>query len=512
MDNSSQNKIRSNKVNSMSYDKKILGPPGCGKTTRLLEYLQREIESGTPPERIAFLTFTRAARLEALQRTSQTEKTIPYLKTIHSICYHQLAVGKDQIVRPEDLRSFGLRLGIKMTGAELDPWIEEFERTSEMPTSADVLLQINHKGRHLKKQLKDSLIDAPQDIDYKFAKWFTQAYHKWKETYGKLDYTDLLIEYKQYGKPLDIDVLIIDEAQDLSPLQWDVVNVLGANRKRGYFAGDDDQAIFNWAGADSSVFQNLEADEVEVLDQSHRVSKAVYNEAMKIAARIKTRLKKEYKPTESEGKVTNEGFLGNMNFDEKSYILFRNHYRGNEIGSMLRNSYTPYIGKGSPLRSVDVRVAVLAWYQLLAKGEAPTEHIKKMIKYCDEDWLAPGIFTKVKEHQKLTKDQVFLEVPASLGKWPVVLNNIPIKDVLANMIRRYGFVKTALPRVELLSIHQSKGRESHTIIIDTEMSRAVWQNYMTNPDDEHRVWYVAVTRAKENVRTLFADSVWNYRF
>src|SRR5882762_7706809 len=112
---------------------KLLGPPGTGKTTRLMELLKEELKRGTRPDRVAFLTFTRAARHEALQRTLRTEKDFPYLKTIHSICYHSLGIGKDQIVRPDNLKEFAQRMGIKLTGAMHDPFIEEFNNIDQTP-------------------------------------------------------------------------------------------------------------------------------------------------------------------------------------------------------------------------------------------------------------------------------------------------------------------------------------------------------------------------------------------
>ena len=42
----------------------------------------------------------------------------------------------------------------------------------------------------------------------------------------------------------NLDVLFIDEAQDLSPLQWRMVRRLWNKAAKTYIAGDDDQAIF----------------------------------------------------------------------------------------------------------------------------------------------------------------------------------------------------------------------------------------------------------------------------
>lgn len=490
---------------------KLLGPPGTGKTTRLLEYLERELEKGIPAERIAFLTFTRAARMEALHRANKTEKEFPFCKTIHSICYHQLGVGRDQVVRPENIRVFGKKIGIKLTGADLDPWIEEYERTLEAATRDDVLLQINHHGRHRKIMLKEALENASFDIDYKYAVWFTNAYRAWKTAEGILDYTDLLSRYVEYGKPLDIDVLFVDEAQDLSRLQWEVVNILGQKAGTWYVAGDDDQAIFNWAGADSSVFQDFRSDSVEVLNESHRLSRAVHGAARKITDRIKKRLPKEYQPRDSQGSVQNAGYITTTDLSEKTYLLFRNHFRGADLASILKRERIPYIGKGSPVNSKETRVALYAWYNLFKKKEETSERVKTLIRFMDEEYLNPMARNLVKQKPILGIDEVFISRP-NYHNWYFTLKNLPGRDTLPDLIRHAGILRCALPKVELMSIHQSKGREAHTVIIDPDMSRSVFNNMIHNPDDEHRVWYVAVTRAKERVFLLLPNGAFSYRF
>jgi len=488
---------------------KLLGPPGCGKTTALLEYLEKELEAGVLPHRVAFLTFTRAARYEALQRTQKTNEEFPYLKTIHSICYHQLGTGRDQIVRPEDIRVFGKKIGIKLTGNELDPWIEEFERGNDAPTRDDMLLQVNHQGRHRKIMLKEALQETPLDIDWHYASWFTNAYRNWKVSEGMLDYTDLLTDYVEFGEPLDIDVLFVDEAQDLSKLQWDVVNILGAKAQRWYTAGDDDQAIFDWAGADSSVFQAFQADQTRVLNQSYRVSRAVHGMAQNVVKRIEHRLTKDYDPTKSDGYVGQAGYLGSIDLSQRTFILFRNHYRGAILSEVLKKEGVPYTGKGSPLTNLDARAALLAWAKLIKEGEAKTEEIKRMLKYCDTDYLNFNIEKKLKENGGLKAEQVFMRVPY-LKQWYTVLKDIPHRDILASYVDNWGFKAVASPNLELMSIHQSKGREAHTVVIDPEISRAVWLGMIKNPDSEHRVHYVAVTRAKERVFILFPDGNYSY--
>lgn len=456
------------------------------------------------------MTFTRGAREEALQRTGKTEADFPFLRTIHAICYRQLQVSQDQIVKPTSLRAFGKFLGVKLNGNTVDPWIEEFERSFEPPTRDDLLLQANHCGRHRGILLKESLEQSSSEIDYKYAVWFTKAYRNWKRMEGMLDYTDLLTQYLDRGRPLDIDTIFVDEAQDLSTLQWEVVNKLGSNAKRWFIAGDDDQAIFHWAGADSSAFQELQTDITEVLGQSYRVSKAVHGSAMRVAGRIKTRIKKEYAPTESDGEVADIGYLRMMDFKQKTFVLFRNHYRGQELARQLKEECIPFIGHGSPLHNQDVRTALLSWYKLIKKGEIPQGAARKMLKYTDEEYTHLNIKKKLSEKKVLTMSDIFIKKP-EWHEWMRILKGLPGKDVIESCVRRVGFLHTARPNTELMSIHQSKGKEAHTVVLDTEISRAVYDGMLVNPDDEHRVWYVGVTRAKERVMFLLPDGNYSYR-
>ena len=73
----------------------------------------------------------------------------------------------------------------------------------------------------------------------------------------RLDFTDMVEKYIDTGLAINFKVLMVDEAQDLTPLQWDMVVKLAMNAHKVYLAGDDDQAIYEWNGADVSYFQTF---------------------------------------------------------------------------------------------------------------------------------------------------------------------------------------------------------------------------------------------------------------
>jgi DNA helicase II / ATP-dependent DNA helicase PcrA len=71
------------------------------------------------------------------------------------------------------------------------------------------------------------------------------------------------------------EAVFLDEAQDLSPLQWDVFFYIEGRSRRSYIAGDDDQAIYNFQGASSEIFINLEGT-FDAQIKSQRVPRKVF--------------------------------------------------------------------------------------------------------------------------------------------------------------------------------------------------------------------------------------------
>ena len=92
------------------------------------------------------------------------------------------------------------------------------------------------------------------DIERNTLYLLSEELKKYKREKGLKDFTDLLEEFIQKESHNKFKVLFIDEAQDLSLLQWDMVRKIWDSAEKTYIAGDDDQAIFKWAGADVDHF------------------------------------------------------------------------------------------------------------------------------------------------------------------------------------------------------------------------------------------------------------------
>ena len=112
----------------------------------------------------------------------------------------------------------------------------------------------------------------------------------------------MIDKYIQVGEPPSLDYLFVDEAQDFTPMQWEMVSKIADHADQVFIAGDDDQAIHRWTGVDVQLFNKC-TDNIEVLDQSYRIPSSVHKLAKVVANRIDDRHLKVFKPRDEEGIV-----------------------------------------------------------------------------------------------------------------------------------------------------------------------------------------------------------------
>jgi superfamily I DNA/RNA helicase/RecB family exonuclease len=79
--------------------------------------------------------------------------------------------------------------------------------------------------------------------------------------------------------------LVVDDAQDLDPQQMELVRALGATARTVLLAGDPDQAVLNFRGADPGGLRAVEADTV-VLTTDHRSAQAIRAAGARLVARL----------------------------------------------------------------------------------------------------------------------------------------------------------------------------------------------------------------------------------
>jgi len=85
----------------------VLGPPGTGKTTTLLNKVDSYLKE-TDPDKIGYFAFTQKAAHEARDRAMKqfnyTEDDLPYFRTLHSLAFRKLGLKKDQLCNQDTIR------------------------------------------------------------------------------------------------------------------------------------------------------------------------------------------------------------------------------------------------------------------------------------------------------------------------------------------------------------------------------------------------------------------------
>ena len=97
-------------------EKLIFGPPGCGKTYRLINVVRDALKNGTPPDRIGFVSFSRKAveeaRLRVAAELNLTEEDTPWFRTLHSTGFQWLGFKKEQVMSKYDYGKIGSEVGL----------------------------------------------------------------------------------------------------------------------------------------------------------------------------------------------------------------------------------------------------------------------------------------------------------------------------------------------------------------------------------------------------------------
>ena len=473
----------------------VLGPPGTGKTTKLLNLVEQHLNEGVRPEHIGYLAFTRKAADEAAERAfakfNYTREDLPYFRTIHSLCFQQLNLKRSDVMTKTHYQELG-----DMLGLEVDGGVDMGEGQVFGMRTGDKLFFLENMARVKQKDLKEIYNEYnDDDINWFELERLSRALVSYKEKRKIIDYTDMLMKCLKIATFPKLRILFVDEAQDLSSIQWSIINEVGKETEVVYIAGDDDQAIYRWAGADVNQFIKLEGKST-VLNKSYRVPSSIWDLATKLSLRISSRIKKEFKPTEETGEV--RWYMDPEDVDISQgtwYLLARNGYMLNQLENIcIKNGY-PFtiVGRRSPLSSEALQ-AIRFWTRL-SKGESIVgSGIKLIYKYmvtrCPRGINPEGYYT-------------ISDFNLKPGIWHERLNKIDTKrrEYYIMLLKR-GENLDQDPRIKISTIHGVKGGEADNVMLLTDIAPRTFREMHSLPDDEIRVFYVAVTRAKKSLHIV----------
>jgi|TARA_R110000787_G_C13438926_1_gene446236 DNA helicase-2/ATP-dependent DNA helicase PcrA len=491
----------------------ILGPPGTGKTQTNSNRIRDCIEEGIDPDKIACVSFTRKAVKESRDRVVSDwnidEGDMPFFQTLHAMAYRSGGYSSSDVMGSADLKKVGNDTGI-LFGSGVSGVESDFDTLGA--TKGDSYMGMYHLARSKMIPLEEAYRrQGNHKLNYTEMKHLVRAYENYKTAHHKIDFTDMIENFVRSDHCPDIEALFVDEAQDLSTLQWSMIDVLRRNPRIQVFTGDDDQAIMSFQGADVGAFLSA-TEKKTVLSQSYRVPGSVWATAQGIVTQVANRAPKKWSPRDEEGSVRYHNVLHDIPLGEGDWCLMA---RTNRIASYyaeeLRSEGWVYSRKGSPSIDLKTYEAIMDWESWCKGGYLQRGKIRNIYSFMitgkgfkkghGPRSSAFATLDKEVHNMDYATENMGLLIDGSV-RWHVALGKIDLdtKNYVLNALRRGDNVKS--PRIKVSTIHSMKGGESDNVIIAPDLSYAAHKEYRHDPDTEHRVFYVAATRAKKALHIL----------
>lgn len=528
----------------------LVGPPGTGKTyTCVNDHLARAVEQGVPLGSILCCSYSRAAAGEIADRVSRLtgvdrSKLRRVCSTIHSEAYHRVRVDE-----PE-LRVFDNTTNREVAEEDDGGDIGLRETRGQSPEERALFAWDYIRNRMLKRDSAEGkrvLAEAAGGAcSWSVLDRLIAEYEQRKADAGnRIDFTDML-ERALVAPVRALSLLIVDEAQDCTPLQAAVVERWAQHAEHVLVVGDPDQAVHVWMGATPHWMLGLIRNPrwtARVLARSFRVPVKQHAIARSIITQNIDREDAPYEPTEVTGEVMEANpesvvmealrvactETTDRDRAQTMLILVRGAKAATRYSYLLSRAGVPFSNeRGASILNRKMQIeAVTALLGLLKHGEAPGHGLAKAVdlipaKWAEQHRLWSGtkkaLIAALGNGGTPTPPPFMLNIDAwrRLGQRNIMNAMKFVSESLEDweaLLKRFGV--RALhepPQVTITTMHASKGREADVVAI---CALDPWGGERSDEDweSERRVLYVAATRSRWRTlidtqgRDLFAPLV-----
>ena len=484
--------------------RKIYGPPGTGKTTTLINYVKTFYKLGTPLDKIGYFAFTTKAANEAIDRMLDAykhlqRKDLKYFRTLHSLAFNRLGMKKSEVMQDEHYEDIGRKMGIEVTiysnGQESTGFVDSDSEYFNLINAArikEISIEDEYNTGMYSYELEKNLLHIlGGELD------------NYKESFKLKDFTDMIESFNVSKLCPKYDVVFIDEAQDLSPIQWKMVDILWKNSQYVILAGDDDQAIYGWAGADVKKFQDIPAKKDIILPYSHRVPIQVQSLADKILSRIPDdrRVKKNWQAKDEEGFVDYITAIDDAPLYKGDWlVLARTNDRLEKLKPILKDMGIYFQFKGRKSFKSTLFRSILNYTRWQNKGDQLSlSEIRDVLSY-----TGPNLYPYPTEERLYDlKEYGF----SNTQRWFDVFTVDPTECLYIRELLRNEENLHKDARVQLSTIHSAKGGEATNVLLildNTKTIRNAAEKSQAKEDEENRVWYVGVTRTSQKLYIMAA--------
>jgi superfamily I DNA/RNA helicase len=208
-----------------------LAAAGAGKTSALMNEMTELFKTYRPDE-IAFVTFTRKGVANGKERALQTNPQLTlddliHFKTLHALCFRELGLKRVSIIERADIAKFSKKGDFNVTLSEA---FEQQTDDDKLLSRYDAARNGSTKGIYVHGKYDEGRYNQ-----------LIKAYENFKAENHLVDFHDCLLKFRERNMPVNVKVAFIDEAQDLTLLQWEVCQIAFSAAEKIRIAGDDYQ-------------------------------------------------------------------------------------------------------------------------------------------------------------------------------------------------------------------------------------------------------------------------------
>lgn len=583
----------------------VLAGPGSGKTFVIVQRIYRLITSqGADPAHILVITFTKAAAMEMQERFHRLagQKSWPvWFGTFHAVFYHILKQSAQYrgytIITETEKRKLirdiihNHKRFLYLQEEDIEEILTSISRAKAEEAERDLKSEMaeNEKTKSRETEAEEPApeIRKMKREDFQF---LLEEYRGWLKEFLKFDFDDLLTECLALLRTdqeclskwqAQFRYILVDEFQDISPMQYELVRLLSVPENNLFIVGDDDQSIYGFRGASPDSMQRFMADFPDakqiLLDVNFRCHSEIVQAAGWVIAENENRIPKEIFPCHEDGegvklckaesKEKLREMLINALITEQAdgsladcAVICRTNLECGLWAQTFREAGIPFVLKERPKNHfTHFVIQDICAYLALAQGDFERRHFLRVmnrpVRYMKRDSLlrervereeligyykdTPAIQEKVKrfyrdiDHlsgkrlhlrihyiRKVIGYEKYLwekygseKVQELIGKCEEFerfsekfLSLQDMKDYMREYTEIIKEPTKEKDGLQLMTIHASKGLEFQKVFlpecnegkIPSEQSKT-----KTQIEEERRMFYVAMTRAKNGLFLFF---------
>lgn len=381
----------------------ILAGPGSGKTYVIVHRIKQLITGqGIDPSHILVITFTKAAALEMQERffrLMEPERPPVRFGTFHAVFYHilkQSAQYRDYAIITESERRKLLRQIMHMHKRFACLQEEDMDSVAAYVSACKTAPVINPVP-----------VQKITEADMQF---LAEEYAAYLREFGQMDFDDILCHCYTLltGHPdilarwqAQFQYILVDEFQDISPKQYEIVKLLAAPENHLFIVGDDDQSIYGFRGASPGIMQDFMQDYPEAcrifLDVNYRCNRQIVEAAGRVIGENRDRVGKQILAAHEDGAGVRLQIFASLTEEEEALIAMLYHKKEQERletcamicrtnydcamwAQTLRRHKIPFMMKEKPKnRFRHFVIQDIMAYLALAQGELTRKHFLRIM-------------------------------------------------------------------------------------------------------------------------------------